>query len=71
MDHPAIAQIERTGLPPRRYEFRGPAIGLCSCGCGEIIRWDYEHIRWDDLYFTYRSHLIRYMKDNLDLEEVG
>ncbi|ULL14331.1 hypothetical protein DVH26_07645 [Paenibacillus sp. H1-7] len=69
MNHPIVTQIERFGYP---FPLKHPGtLGRCHCGCGELLTTEDAYIRWDDQYFTDRSCVMKYLKNNFDLEEIG
>lgn len=67
-----LTQVE---LPEHsRFTYKDPRksiLGRCECGCRDQIEVGYEHIIWDDMYFSDASHVIAYLKKTDGLREVS
>jgi len=64
-------EVENPMVRPITYRDPIKKFGKCKCGCGEEITSEYAYVRWEDMYFTDRTCLFRYLEKEHDFEEVG
>ena len=46
-------------------------LGVCPCGCGEVLQAGYEAIEWNDLVFFDEFHLVKYLERTDGLRRVS